>query len=108
MVFKLSLLCCLLLSPFGVVAANLDDPSLLSKDQFVNIPKPVTPDEVVFDNNRQAYFGDLHIHTGLSTDAYILGVRNTPEDVYSFAKGGVIQHGGGYPIQIKLQMCTLG
>jgi hypothetical protein len=101
MVFKLSLLCCLLLSPFGVVAANLDDPSLLSKDQFVNIPKPVTPDEVVFDNNRQAYFGDLHIHTGLSTDAYILGVRNTPEDVYSFAKGGVIQHGGGYPIQIK-------
>jgi hypothetical protein len=101
MVFKLSLLCCLLLSPFGVVAANLDDPSLLSKDQFVNIPKPVTPDEVVFDNNRQAYFGDLHIHTGLSTDAYILGVRNTPEDVYSFAKGGIIQHGGGYPIQIK-------
>jgi hypothetical protein len=102
MMFKSSLLCCLLLFSLAVTAAkNLADPSLVSKDQFVNIPKPITPDVIVFDNNRQAYFGDLHIHTGLSTDAYILGVRNTPEDVYSFAKGGVIQHGGGYPIQIK-------
>jgi hypothetical protein len=111
MMIKSNLLCCLLLV-FSAAALTatapadkiLDDPSLLPKDQFVDIPKPITPSEVVFDASRQAYFGDLHIHTGLSTDAYVLGVRNTPDDVYNCAKGRVIQHGAGYPIQIKLPL----
>ena len=29
---------------------------------------------------RNAYFGDLHVHTKLSFDAYIFNVRATPDD----------------------------
>jgi hypothetical protein len=36
---------------------------------------------------RNAYFGDLHIHTGYSYDAIQLGIKNTPADAYRFAKG---------------------
>lgn len=36
---------------------------------------------------RNAYFGDLHIHTGFSYDALPLGINTTPADAYRFARG---------------------
>jgi hypothetical protein len=36
---------------------------------------------------RQAYFGDLHIHTRLSFDAAAWGTRVTPEEAYRYARG---------------------
>ena len=39
---------------------------------------------------RNAYFGDLHVHTALSIDAYQQDVRTTPEDAYDFARGQAI------------------
>jgi hypothetical protein len=36
---------------------------------------------------RNAYFGDLHVHTVWSNDAYNTGVRTTPDDAYHYAKG---------------------
>ncbi|NRA03586.1 MAG: DUF3604 domain-containing protein [Myxococcales bacterium] len=36
---------------------------------------------------RQAFFGELHVHTRHSFDANLWKVRGTPEDAYSFAKG---------------------
>ena len=52
-----------------------------------------------YNANRNAYFGDLHVHTGLSFDAYIFNVRATPDDAYSFAKGGTIGHASGFNIR---------
>ena len=40
--------------------------------------------------NRNAYFGDLHIHTGYSYDARPFGVDTTPADAYRFARGEAI------------------
>ena len=37
---------------------------------------------------KNAYFGDLHVHTGLSSDAASFGVRARPADAYRFAFGG--------------------
>lgn len=37
---------------------------------------------------RDAYFGDLHLHTNYSLDAFVLyGTRTTPDQAYRFAKG---------------------
>lgn len=36
---------------------------------------------------RRALFGDLHVHTSLSFDAYAFDVRVTPEQAYQFARG---------------------
>ncbi len=39
---------------------------------------------------RNAYFGDTHIHTALSYDAWGQGTRNMPRDAYRFARGGTV------------------
>ena len=52
-------------------------------------------------DRRQAYFGDLHVHTGLSYDAYIFGVRRSPDDAYRYALGEPIRHAAGYDLQLK-------
>src|SRR6266478_2399295 len=43
-----------------------------------------------FDPLRAPYFGDLHIHTRFSADAYIFGTRVGPRDAYAFATGTAI------------------
>ncbi len=40
--------------------------------------------------NRNLYFGDLHVHTELSWDAYGYDVRTTPSMAYGFARGGEV------------------
>lgn len=50
--------------------------------------------------DRNAYFGDLHVHTGLSFDAYIFNVRAMPDDAYRFARGEPIKHANGMDIRL--------
>jgi len=40
---------------------------------------------------RNAYLGNLHVHTSWSNDGYNLGVRATPDDAYLFAEGEPIR-----------------
>ena len=49
---------------------------------------------------RNAYFGDLHVHTEYSFDAYNFGTTATPYDAYRFAQGEAIEHPAGYQIQM--------
>ncbi|MGE4651660.1 MAG: DUF3604 domain-containing protein, partial [Myxococcota bacterium] len=44
-----------------------------------------------YDANRNAYWGDLHVHTGISMDAYIFDTHLRPDDAYHFARGGEIK-----------------
>jgi hypothetical protein len=37
------------------------------------------------------YFGEQHLHTADSPDAFAMGTRNTPDDAYRFAKGEAIK-----------------
>jgi hypothetical protein len=53
-----------------------------------------------YNPDRNAYFGDLHVHTGLSFDAYIFNVRAMTEDAYRFARGDTISHASGFNIRL--------
>ena len=50
--------------------------------------------------NRNAYFGDLHVHTFYSLDAFIFGTRTTPHDAYRYAKGEALAHPAGFEMQL--------
>ena len=64
-------------------------------------PKAATPAHLPgWNADRNAYFGDLHVHTALSFDAYIFNVRAMPEDAYRFARGETIGHAQGFPIRL--------
>jgi hypothetical protein len=49
---------------------------------------------------RNAYFGDLHVHTVYSFDAFIFTTRSTPDDAYRYARGEAIDHPLGYTMQL--------
>ncbi|HPG26803.1 MAG TPA: DUF3604 domain-containing protein [Myxococcota bacterium] len=53
-------------------------------------PPPPRPTLVCPDasETRNAYYGDLHVHTALSSDAWMFDVRTTPDDAYRYAFGG--------------------
>ena len=51
--------------------------------------------------DRNAYFGDLHVHTKYSFDAYAFGTLATPYDAYRFAKGEAIKHPAGFDMQLR-------
>ncbi len=50
--------------------------------------------------NRDAFFGDLHVHTMYSFDAFIFGTTASPDDAYRYAKGGSIKHPLGFDMQL--------
>ena len=66
-------------------------------------PEPTPASTVNVETNplKDAYFGDLHIHTKNSFDAFIFGTRATPDDAYRFAKGATIKNGAGADISLS-------
>jgi len=46
---------------------------------------------------RNAYFGETHLHTSWSVDAWVMGNRVTgPGDAYKYAQGEAIKHPMGF------------
>lgn len=58
---------------------------------------------------RNAYFGEQHIHTSWSVDAWLFGNYLTgPKEAYEYAKGGTIKHPQGYDIRIEQLLDWMG
>jgi hypothetical protein len=49
---------------------------------------------------RNAYFGDLHVHTKYSFDAFTFGTAAGPDEAYEYARGGKIRHPAGYDLEL--------
>src|SRR6516165_6858002 len=59
--------------------------------------------------DRNAYFGETHIHTSWSVDAWVFGDRITgPDDAYKYAQGQTIKHPMGYDVRIETPMDFMG
>jgi hypothetical protein len=58
---------------------------------------------------RNAYFGEEHIHTSWSVDAWLMGNRITgPDEAYKYAQGQTIKHPMGLDIKIDTPMDFMG
>lgn len=78
------------LRPAAVEAQNLGDIMNALPDNFPEIDVdcaafPVGPHG--HDPDKQVFWGELHLHTQYSLDAYSFGTRTTPSEAYLFAKG---------------------
>ena len=62
-------------------------------DPYMNIDPELS-------SSRVPLFGDLHVHTTYSFDAYIFGTLATPDDAYEFAKGKSIKHPAGFDVSL--------
>jgi len=95
----LPVLCCLGIATLAA-CSPIEDPTLFPAFDPAKVEPPPPKPAVESRPTRNLLWGDLHIHTSYSTDAYAMGVKATPDDAYTFARGGTIEHGAGYPIRI--------
>ena len=60
-------------------------------------------------SDTRVLFGDLHMHTGWSFDAFTFGTTATPEDAYNFAQGASLAHpaGGVYKLDRPLDFLAV-
>lgn len=70
---------------------------LLSAFLMIAAPVATLAQDVSTNPLREAYFGNLHVHTAWSFDAYINGAIAGPDDAYRWAKGEAIPGGKGTP-----------
>jgi len=77
-----------------IPAADAAADAAAAADPVAADDQPASPDR------RTAYFGDLHVHTFYSFDAFIFGTRATPDDAYRYARGAAIRHPAGFDVQL--------
>jgi hypothetical protein len=73
--------------------ANAAEPSLADQKLLYSAP--------VRDSMTNLYWGDLHLHSQLSADAYILQTRLTKDQAFKFARGETVQADNGMPAKLR-------
>lgn len=81
----------MLRAPIALLAAMAAAPALV---QSAPAPAPSAASPASSPAQRQAYFGEMHLHTTMSFDAWTGGTKTTPETAYRFAKGEAVSVNG--------------
>ena len=81
------------LSFTGLAHASESDQSLAEQKLLYSTP--------VRENLTNLYWGDLHLHSQLSADAYILQTRLTKDQAFEFARGQTVQADNGMPARLR-------
>jgi len=73
----------------------------LQSDESFETPEPAPWEEKPFNPLKNAYWGELHVHTVESMDAVLFGTTATVEDAYRFARGEPLRSPGGELMQLS-------
>lgn len=75
---------------------------IAADDEVIDLPGPPADarNRPAPNPDRNAYFGDLHVHTAQSFDASAFGTTATPMDAYRYAQGEAIRHPGGFEVRM--------
>ncbi|NRA04499.1 MAG: DUF3604 domain-containing protein, partial [Myxococcales bacterium] len=78
-------------------------PEDYAKQDDSRVPIPATRELVPrsFDPMKNAYWGELHVHTTESMDSVLFGTTATIEDAYRFARGEPLRSAGGELMQLS-------
>jgi len=52
-------------------------------------------------SSKMVYWGDLHVHTAYSMDAYVFNNQRTPSQAYAFAQGATEVTDSGVQVQLQ-------
>jgi hypothetical protein len=78
----------------GLIAANGGSVGHATAAQRFEHETPTPPGQTyesrIPADQRRAYFGDLHLHTAMSFDAWSFGTKVTPDQAYKFARGETV------------------
>ncbi len=82
-----------MVSAFGVggAVAHAGDEGADREAYSPQVREPVT----------NLYWGDTHLHTQLSADAYIVGTRATADEAYRFARGKTVTVDNGMDVRLR-------
>jgi hypothetical protein len=84
---------CLIRAPLAAFAITLAACTPRTPASGAESPAPAAV-EPAANPFRNAYFGDLHLHTRLSLDAYLYDIETLPEDAYRYARGEAVRYMG--------------
>jgi hypothetical protein len=76
----------------AVTKGTSGQPLKTGKDYSPHVDRP-------FPTN--VYWGDTHVHSTLSGDAYAFGARLTPDDAYRFARGETVRADSGQEVRLR-------
>jgi len=104
---KLSLIFSLVFLSF--LACNKDVKKETNPDTDTEVLKePSSKTNIPHNKLKEAFFGETHLHTGVSMDAYIGGSRITPEEAYRFAMGEEVEvNGSPMRLKVPLDFCVV-